>query len=143
MTIDRSSSRLEMFCKLGVLKNFIKLTENDRLPYKCFPVNFKNVFRTPFWQSTYGRTLLKWWEGLSLPSAIFQFWFVWGFLRKQTKWYCSYQTRTPMDAAQVLRETENLSRFSYVWGFSQKTNRMILALSAKSLPKVNEFKMKT
>ena len=54
MTIDRSSSRLEMFCKLDVLKNFIKLTENDRLPYKCFPVNFKNAFRTPFWQSTYG-----------------------------------------------------------------------------------------
>ena len=63
------SSRPEVFCKKGVLKNFAKFTGKQlcqtllfnkvtglrpatllkkRLWRRCFPVNFANFFRTPF-----------------------------------------------------------------------------------------------
>ena len=48
------SSRLESFCKKGVLRNFRKIyrktpaQESLRLWHRCFPVNFKKFLRTPF-----------------------------------------------------------------------------------------------
>ena len=42
------SSRTEVFCKKGVLRNFAKFMEKhlcQRLSHKCFPVN---LLRTPF-----------------------------------------------------------------------------------------------
>ena len=55
------SSRPEVFCKKGVLRNFAKITEKHlcqslffnkvaglRLWYRCFPVNFAKFLRTPF-----------------------------------------------------------------------------------------------
>ena len=54
---DRSS-RLEVFCKKGVLRNFTKFTGKHRLSpaallkkrlwHRCFPVNFVKFLRTPF-----------------------------------------------------------------------------------------------
>ena len=45
------SSRLEVFCKKGVLGNFAKFTGKhlcQRLWHRCFPVNFAKFPRTPF-----------------------------------------------------------------------------------------------
>ena len=49
------TSRPEMFCKNGVLKNLAKLTGlrpegvlKKRLQHRCFPVNFAKFLRTPF-----------------------------------------------------------------------------------------------
>ena len=53
------SSRLEMFCKKDVLKNFTKFTGKHlcpkpatllkkRLSHRCFPVNYAKFLRTPF-----------------------------------------------------------------------------------------------
>ena len=48
------SSRPELFCKKGVLRNFAK----KRLWHRCFPVNFTKFLKTPFAQNTSGRLLL-------------------------------------------------------------------------------------
>ena len=76
------SSRLEVFCKKGFLRNFVKFTEKHqrqslffslfcssatsarnfiekRLWHRCFPVNFLKFLRTSFPQSTSGQLLLK------------------------------------------------------------------------------------
>ena len=71
---DRSS-RLEVFCKKGVLGNFAKFTGKHMcqrlffnkvaglkpatllkksLWHRCFPVNFAKFLRTPFLQNTSG-----------------------------------------------------------------------------------------
>ena len=51
------SSRPEVLCKKGVLRNFAKFTEKHlrpatllkkRLWHRCFPVNFVKFLRTPF-----------------------------------------------------------------------------------------------
>ena len=61
------SSRPEVFCKKGILKNFVKFTRKHlcrslifikvagltrdfikRLRHRCFPVNFAKLLRTPF-----------------------------------------------------------------------------------------------
>ena len=52
------SSRPEVFCKKGVLRNFAKLTGKHlcqglffikkRLWHRCFPINFVKFLRTPF-----------------------------------------------------------------------------------------------
>ena len=73
------SSRLEVFCKKGVLRNFEKFTGKHlcqslffnkvacyrpatllkkRFWNRCFPVNFAKFLRTPFLQNTSGRLLL-------------------------------------------------------------------------------------
>ena len=57
ITIRFRNSCLEMFCKICVVKNFVKLKENNcarvptpatllkkRLWHRCFPVNFVNTF---------------------------------------------------------------------------------------------------
>ena len=41
------SSRPEVFCKTGVLRNFAKFT-GKRLWDRCFPVDFANFVRAPF-----------------------------------------------------------------------------------------------
>ena len=44
------SSRREVFCKKGVLRNLAKFTVSllkKRLWYRCFPVNFATFLRTP------------------------------------------------------------------------------------------------
>ena len=69
LQIYRRSSRLEVFCKKGVLRNFAKFTGKHlcqglffnivaglrpatllkkRLWHRCFPVNFAKFLRTPF-----------------------------------------------------------------------------------------------
>ena len=74
MTIIRTS-RPEVFCKKGVLWNFVKFLGKHqyqslffnkvaalrlgtllkkRLWHRCFPVNFAKFLRTPFLQNTYG-----------------------------------------------------------------------------------------
>ena len=74
------SSRTDVFCKKGVLRNFAKFIEKHlcqslffnkaaglrpaillkkRLWHSCFPVNFGKFLRTPFSQNTPGRLLLK------------------------------------------------------------------------------------
>ena len=48
--MDRSSRR-EVFCKKGVLRNFTKFTGKrlcQSLWHRCFPVNFVKFLRTPF-----------------------------------------------------------------------------------------------
>ena len=45
-----------LFNKLAGLKTAILLKK--RLWYRCFPVNFVKLLRTPFLQNTYGRLLL-------------------------------------------------------------------------------------
>ena len=58
------SSRLEVFCKKGVLRNFTKLTGKHLcqslifnkaagLRHRCFPVNFAKFLRTPFCRTPY------------------------------------------------------------------------------------------
>ena len=48
------SSRQEVFCKKGLLRNFAKLQAapetllKKRLWHRCFPVNFAKFLRTPF-----------------------------------------------------------------------------------------------
>ena len=81
MIIKRNrSSRPEVFCKKGVLINFIKFTGKHLcqslifnkvaglrfatllkkiLWHRCFPVNFVKFLATPFLLSTSGRLLLK------------------------------------------------------------------------------------
>ena len=41
------SSRSEVFCEKGVLKNFTKF-RGKHLWHRCFPVNFVKFLRTPF-----------------------------------------------------------------------------------------------
>ena len=66
------SSRPEMFCKKGVLRNFTKFTGKHlcqslffkslrpatllkkRLWHRCFPVNFVKFLRIPFWKNSSG-----------------------------------------------------------------------------------------
>ena len=57
------SSRPEVFCKIGVLRNFAKLTGkylcqslflNKGLRHRCFPMNFAKFRRIPFLQNTSG-----------------------------------------------------------------------------------------
>ena len=66
------SSRLEVFCKIGVLRNFVKFTGKHlcqslffnrlaglrpatllkkRLWHRCFPVNFTKFLKTPFYRT--------------------------------------------------------------------------------------------
>ena len=73
------SSRLDVFCKKDVLRNFAKITGKHlcqslflnkvaglspatllkgRLWHRRFPVNFAEFVRTPFLQNTLGRLLL-------------------------------------------------------------------------------------
>ena len=67
--ISFRSSRPEVFCKKGVLKNFTKFTEKHLCQnlfslkvaglkkepwHRCFPVNFVKFLRTPFLQNTSG-----------------------------------------------------------------------------------------
>ena len=73
-------SRPEVFCKKGVLRNFVKFIGKHlrkslcfkkvagprpatllkkSLLRRCFPVNFTKFLRTPFLQSTSGRLLLQ------------------------------------------------------------------------------------
>ena len=80
------SSRLEVFCKKGVLRNFAKFTGKHlcqslifnkvaglrpatllkkRLWHRCFPVNFAKFLRTPFLQNT-SRRLLLWFKLINL-----------------------------------------------------------------------------
>ena len=72
------SSRLEVFCKKGVVRNFAKVTGKHlcqsllfgiveglrpatllkrRLWHRCFPANFVEFLRTPFLQNTCERLL--------------------------------------------------------------------------------------
>ena len=61
------SSRSQMFCKIGVLKNFAPVLESiidkvaglkacnfikKRLQYRCLTVKFAKFYRTPFLQNT-------------------------------------------------------------------------------------------
>ena len=73
------TSRPEVFCKKGVLENFVKFTGKHlcyslffnkvaglslqfyykkKLWHRCFPVNFAKFIRTPFLQNIFGRLLL-------------------------------------------------------------------------------------
>ena len=74
------SSHLQKFFKIGVLKNFVKLTGKylcrslslitqrnaaffkTRLPHSCFIVNFVNFLKTTFLQNNFGRLLLSLWN---------------------------------------------------------------------------------
>ena len=81
------SSRPDVFCKKGVLRNFAKFTEKHlchslffnkvpglrsailfkkRLQHRCFPVNFVKFLRTPF------LTEHLWWLHLAIPSRLYQ-----------------------------------------------------------------------
>ena len=64
------SSRLELFCRKSVLRNFTKFTGKylcqslffnkvAGLWHRCFPVNSVKFLRTPFLQNTSGRLLLE------------------------------------------------------------------------------------
>ena len=63
------SSRPEMFCEKGVLRNFAKFTGNHlrapanllkkRLWHRCLPVNFPKFLRTPFFTEHLWRLLLN------------------------------------------------------------------------------------
>ena len=76
------SSRQDVFCKKGVLRNFAKFTEKHlcqslffnkvaglrpatllkkRLWHRCFPVDFMKFLRIYFLQNTSGRLLLSVW----------------------------------------------------------------------------------
>ena len=80
MKVIFRSSRLGVFCRKDVLRNFGKFTGKHlclslffnkvvglrpatllkkRLWHKCFPVNFVKFLRTPFLQNTSGRLLLS------------------------------------------------------------------------------------
>ena len=79
-----------MFCKKGVLRNFVKSQENTcarvsllkklqargllkkRLWHRCVPVNFAESLRTTFIQSTSGRLLLHR-DISSLPGKLLDF----------------------------------------------------------------------
>ena len=59
------SSRPEVFCINGVLRNFGKFTGKPvtllkkRLSHRCFPVNFAKFLRIPFLQNTSGGCFCK------------------------------------------------------------------------------------
>ena len=66
----KRSSRPEVFCKKGVLRNFAKfrgkhmchaILLKKRFWHRCFSVNFAKFLRTPFLQSASGRLLLTAW----------------------------------------------------------------------------------
>ena len=79
------SSRPKVFCKKGVLRNFVKFTGKHlcqshffnkvallkkRLRHRCFPVNFAKFLRTPFLQNTFGRLLLNE-DTFNLPACTY------------------------------------------------------------------------
>ena len=87
------SSRPEVFCKKGVLRNFATLLKK-RLWYRCFPVNFAKFLTTPILHNTSGRLLyfhrcltelqIIFWvifgkDSLKFISGCFS-WFVWAYL---------------------------------------------------------------
>ena len=74
------SSRLEVFCKKGVLKNFADLRPatllKKRLWHRCFPVSFGKFLRTPFLQNTPRGLLLV---GVNFPNYTTKSAFSFGF----------------------------------------------------------------
>ena len=71
-------SRPEVFWKMGALRNFAKCTGKRLLPetllkkrlwYRCFPVNFAKLLRTPFFIEHLWWLLLFIWVIISFPGA--------------------------------------------------------------------------
>ena len=56
--INQRSSRPDVFCEKGVLRNFATLLKK-RLWHRCFPVNFAKFLRTPFFTEHLWWLLLK------------------------------------------------------------------------------------
>ena len=85
------SSHSQMFFKIGVLKNFVKLTGKylcrglslitqlrdgffkTRLQNSCFIVNFVNFLKTTFLQNNFGRLLLSLWNVFAISINLILF----------------------------------------------------------------------
>ena len=124
------SSRSEMFCKKGVLRNFLKFTGKHmcqnlffnrvtgprpvtlvkkRLWHRCFPVNFAKFLRTRFLLNTSGRLLF------SFSQQHFFYWRCWSIKKHVTLTALSTTKKTfftehiipsyfrPMNIAKFLR----------------------------------------
>ena len=81
------SSRPEVFCKKGVLKNCDKFTGKhfcQRLWHRCFPVNLSKFLRTPFLSNTSGSCF--WPLYSALICTVFLFLFLYMLFRHMI-WY--------------------------------------------------------
>ena len=104
-------SRSQMFCKIGILRNFAKLkwkhlrsvTWLKRLQRRCFPGNFGKFLRTPFywllWTTDSRFFLFLFLFFFLLPNKLiltrfFKFWtcFIMSFKRDEYHEFCNWKT---------------------------------------------------